>query len=147
MFTKRNMVWLQATAAFELNATASPLFMRPGGVYTVTAVATIPANSTLKALFDVKLPVNDTAVMTVRDIRIQSAGKNLACLGTQRDEEFIKVFNSSQDTSQFDRVTFDVRLTNTGKYGDQETIRPMYSYKHSIALKFTVHQRQGLSLG
>ena len=50
----------------------SPISARPGEIVTLPVVVTVPANSSLRAYLEVNMPVADSAVMTVRSLKMVS---------------------------------------------------------------------------
>ena len=101
----------------KLNITDLILEMTPGESRKLPLLVTVPANYTAKGIFDVETPLNETAVMTITSVRLISAGKNLACMDKRTDEEYKATLNSTQGTSQMDKLYLDLGIvSNTGLF-------------------------------
>lgn len=88
--------------------------MTIGEVMTIPIMVSIPPNSSSEVHVDMKLQVNDSAHMTVKDMRVISAGRNLACLYDFSNVNY--TYRSTQDTTQIDFGIINLGLvTNTGK--------------------------------
>lgn len=89
--------------------------MQPGSVATVPMIVTVPANDTYPALVDIALPVNESAVLTVSDIRVTSPGRNIVCFNITA-ANLTAIYNSSLATTQKDKAYLDLGIiTNSGR--------------------------------
>ena len=92
--------------------------MKIGEVKVFPIVMNVPPNTLSKVLFDVDLPVNDSIVAIVKDIRVTGSGANIGCLyeNSSIGITFTPDYNSSLDTCEHDKVNLDLGVvTNSGK--------------------------------
>ncbi|KAK3109020.1 hypothetical protein FSP39_021316 [Pinctada imbricata] len=101
----------------SLNASSSTIPMKIGEVMVFPIVLNVPTMSMSKVLFDVDLPVNDSTIAIVKDIRIVSSGANVGCF-YQNDIigiVFTPAYNSSLGTCENNKATLDLGIiTNSG---------------------------------
>ncbi len=64
------LFFFQAQGKIEVNVTSADLAFRPGSRYTIEACITVPSNCSVLGNIDVSLPVTQSAVMTVEDVRV-----------------------------------------------------------------------------
>ncbi|XP_053377525.1 uncharacterized protein LOC123529018 [Mercenaria mercenaria] len=97
----------------------SPISMNIAENVTVTATVSVPKLSVSRFLFDVDLPVEDSACLTVTDIRVVgSVGRNVLCVPPDVNTKGIvysPVYNASVGNSQINYAYIDIGIvTNTG---------------------------------
>ena len=63
---------LQAAVSLALNMSDSALYVAPGEVFTMDLDITTPPNATVAGLVDVDLPLNASAVVTYRSMKVVS---------------------------------------------------------------------------
>lgn len=91
--------------------------MKVGEITTVPVVLNVPAMSTSKVMFDIDIPMNTTATAIVKDIRLNSTGRNIGCLyeNLAIPIKFTPTFNSSSGTCEMNKATIDLGIvTNAG---------------------------------
>ena len=87
--------------------------VRPGAMSTVPVLFTVPPFLTSLLELGVKLDVNDSACMTMNDIRLMGTGRNLHGLGVDFDSVCSSL--STQNSTQMDRSSCNFGVvTNTG---------------------------------
>ncbi|XP_067685457.1 uncharacterized protein [Haliotis asinina] len=104
---------LSNDTAIKVNVTEDPLYMKINEEKTIPIQLIIPPFVTTIVKFDVDLPVNDSAVMTFKSIKVTGSGINLAGYGYS--EELTITEKSTRNTSQIDKAYIDMGIvTNAG---------------------------------
>ncbi|KAJ8301559.1 hypothetical protein KUTeg_020546 [Tegillarca granosa] len=108
---------LNNATLLKVNLTEGSIPMKVGEIITIPVILNIPAMSTSKVLFDIDIPMNNTATAIVKDIRLNSTGRNIGCLyeNLAIPIKFTASFNSSTGTCEMNKATFDLGIvTNAG---------------------------------
>ncbi|KAL4226394.1 hypothetical protein ACF0H5_014377 [Mactra antiquata] len=115
----------QTSTMVSINETGT-IAMGISEVRTIEANLSIPAYSVSRLLFDVDLPVSDSACLTVLDVRVKgSVGRNVLCVEpdiNNKNVVYAPEYESAQNTSQYNYMFLDLGIvTNTGKSHRQGT--------------------------
>ncbi|XP_048244377.1 uncharacterized protein LOC124135259, partial [Haliotis rufescens] len=107
-----NMTLLNDTA-IQVNVTEDPIYMKINEERTIPIQLIIPPYVTTIVKFDVDFPVNDSAVMTYKSLKVTGSGINLAGYGYS--DELTITEKSTYNTSQINKIYVDMGIvTNTG---------------------------------
>ncbi|XP_060593720.1 uncharacterized protein LOC132748179 [Ruditapes philippinarum] len=107
----------------------SPLLMNIAENVTIKANITVPKLSVSKFLLDVDLPVEDSACLTISEIRIiGSVGRNVLCVPPDVNSKGIMYtpnYNATKGNGQKNYVYVDIGIvTNTGLTHRRKTFMP-----------------------
>ena len=109
-----NTTLINGTIISVNSSLPDPLCLTPGDVQTFPLLLSVPPYVTSLVNMDIKLDVNESACMTIMDVRLVSVGNNLRGFG--KDYDMQCTTNSSMGTTQMDTAecSFGV-VTNPGE--------------------------------
>ncbi|XP_064633711.1 uncharacterized protein LOC135491664 isoform X2 [Lineus longissimus] len=91
--------------------------------FTLPVVVMVPVNSTCKANMDFTLQMNDTATMTLKEVKIVSSGANLkGMVEAGNPDKYNITYSSTQKTSQNDKAIIGPFIVTNSGITDREGI-------------------------